>query len=82
MATWRVIVKADTAEKMDLFKNEVSRFKKLYSHGGTEAIFELPESNEKGADALVEDAKKEGFTATKEKFVDPLDSIEGSADFW
>ncbi|MES2155666.1 MAG: hypothetical protein V4510_11075 [bacterium] len=82
MATWRVHVKADTAEKMELFKNEVSRFKKLYSHGGTEAIFELPESNEKGADDLVADAKKEGFTATKDKFVDPLDSIEGSADFW
>ncbi len=82
MATWRVIVKADTAEKMEIFKNEVSRFKKLYSHGGAEAIFELPESNEKGADDLVADAKKEGFTATKERFVDPLDSIEGSADFW
>jgi len=82
MATWRVIVEADTAEKMEIFKNEVSRFKKLYSHGGAEAVFELPESNEKGADDLVADAKKEGFTATKEKFVDPLDSIEGSADFW
>lgn len=82
MATWRVIVKADTAEKMDLFKNEVSRFKKLYSHGGTEAIFELPESNEAGADAMVADAIKEGFTAKKEKYVDPLDSVEASADFW
>ncbi len=82
MATWRVIVKADTAEKMDLFKNEVSRFKKLYSHGGTEAIFELPESNEKGADEIAAEAVKLGFTAKKEKFVDPLDSIETSADFW
>jgi ethanolamine utilization protein EutP (predicted NTPase) len=82
MATWRVIVKADTAEKMDIFKNEVSRFKKLYSHGGTEAIFELPESNEAGADAMVADAIKEGFTARKEKYEDPLDSVETSADFW
>lgn len=82
MATWRVSVKADTAENMELFKNEVSRFKKLYSHGGAEAIFELPESNEKGADEIVADATKLGFTAKKEKFVDPLDSIETSADFW
>lgn len=83
MPTWRVHVKAPDAPAMDLFKNEVSRFKKLYSHGGTEAIFELPESNEKGADDLVADAKKLGFEAKKEKYVDPLDSIEGTAaDFW
>ena len=82
MATWRVSVKAPDAAAMDLFKNEISRFKKLYSHGGTEAIFELPESNEKGADEIVADATQLGFTAKKEKFVDPLESIEGSADFW
>lgn len=82
MASWRVSVKATDAAAMELFKNEVGRFKKLYSHGGAEAIFELPESNEKGADELVADAKKLGFEATKEQFVDPLDSMEGSADFW
>ena len=82
MATWRVHVKATDAAAMELFKNEVTRFKKLYSHGGAEAVFELPESNEKGADDIVADATKLGFTAKKEKFVDPLDSVEGSADFW
>jgi hypothetical protein len=83
MPTWRVTVKAPTAEAMDPFKNEITRFKKLYSHGGTEAVFELPESNEKGADELVADAKKAGFEATKEKYVDPLETAEGTAaDFW
>ena len=53
MATWRVHVKAPDAAAIDPFKNEVSRFKKLYSHGGAEAIFEFPESNEKGADEMV-----------------------------
>lgn len=82
MATWRVHVKATDAAAMDLFKNEVARFKKLYSHGGVEAVFEFPEVNEKGADEIVADATKLGFTAKKEKYVDPLESIEGSADFW
>ena len=82
MATWRVHVKATDAAGMDAFKNEVSRFKKLYSHGGLEAVFEFPESNEAGADQMVKDALAEGLTAKKEKFVDPLESVEGSADFW
>ena len=83
MPTWRVHVKAPTGEAMDPFKNERDRFKKLYSHGGAEAIFELPESNEKGADDIVAEAKKLGFEAKKEKYVDPLDSLEGTAaDFW
>jgi hypothetical protein len=83
MATWRVTVKAPTGEAMDPFKNEVQRFKKLYSHGGAEAIFELPESNEAGADQIVADAKALGFEAKKEKYVDPLESVEGTAaDFW
>jgi len=83
MPTWRVTVKAPTAEAMDPFKNEVQRFKKLYSHGGAEAVFELPESNEKGADEIVADAKAAGFEAKKEKYVDPLEESEGTAaDFW
>ena len=83
MATWRVTVKAPDAAAIDPFKNEVSRFKKLYNHGGAEAVFELPESNEKGADDIVADAKKLGFEARKEKYVDPLESVEGTAaDFW
>jgi hypothetical protein len=82
MPTWRVHVKAPDAAQMDLFKNEVSRFKKLYSHGGVEAVFELPEANEKGADEICADAKKLGFECKKEKYVDPLDSVETSADFW
>jgi len=82
MATWRVHVKAPDAAAMDPFKNEVSRFKKLYSHGGAEAIFELPESNEAGADQIVADAKTAGFTASKERYEDPLESSGASADFW
>ena len=83
MATWRVTVKAPTAEAMDPFKNEVQRFKKLYSHGGAEAIFEVPEANEKGADEIVADAKKAGFEAKKEHYTDPLEDVEGTAaDFW
>ncbi|HUR61135.1 MAG TPA: hypothetical protein VM286_02060 [Candidatus Thermoplasmatota archaeon] len=82
MATWRVTVKAPTAEAMDPFKNEVQRFKKLYSHGGAEAIFELPETNEKGADEIVADAKKAGFEASKERYEDPLENSGASADFW
>jgi len=82
MATWRVHVKAPDAAAIDPFKNDRDRFKKLYSHGGAEAIFELPESNEKGADEIVADAKKLGFTATKERYEDPLESSGASADFW
>ena len=84
MATWRVHVKAEAGagEKMDAFKNEIQNFKKLYSHGGLEAVFEFPQSNEKGADEMVEAAKALGLTAKKESFVDPLESMEGSADFW
>lgn len=82
MATWRVAVKGNDGPKMDAFKNEVQRFKKLYSHGGLDAVFEFPESDEKGADKLAAEAVELGFTAKKEKFVDPLESVEGSADFW
>ena len=82
MATWRVHVKAPDAAAIDPFKNEVQRFKKLYSHGGAEAVFEFPESDEKGADALAADATKAGFTAKKEKYVDPLESSDVTADFW
>ena len=82
MATWRVHVKAPDAAAIDAFKNEVSRFKKLYSHGGTEAVFEFPESNEKGADDLAAEATKLGMTAKKEKYVDPLESADVTADFW
>lgn len=83
MPTWRVQVKAPDAAAMDPFKNELRFFKKLYSHGGAEAVFELPESDEKGADEIVQEAKAKGFEATKEKYVDPLESMEGTAaDFW
>jgi hypothetical protein len=82
MATWRVTVKAPDAAAIDPFKNDRDRFKKLYSHGGAEAIFEVPENNEKAADEIVADAKKLGFEATKEKYVDPLESADVSADFW
>jgi hypothetical protein len=82
MATWRVHVKAPDAAKMDEFKNDKRFYKLLYNHGGAEATFELPESNEKGADDVVAAAKAAGFEAKKEKYEDPLDSVEGGADFW
>lgn len=82
MATWRVAVKAPTAEAMEPFKNEKERFKKLYSHGGAEAIFEVPEHDEAGADRIVAEAKAAGFEATKERYEDPLESSGASADFW
>ncbi|MEA3189918.1 MAG: hypothetical protein QOD77_500 [Thermoplasmata archaeon] len=82
MATWRVLVKAPTAEAMEPFKNERDRFKKLYSHGGAEAIFEVPEHNEAGADQIVAEAKAAGFEAKKERYEDPLESSGASADFW
>ena len=82
MATWRVHVKAPDAAAIDPFKNDRERFKKLYAHGGAEATFEFPESNEAGADKIVAEAKAAGFTATKEKYVDPLESADVSADFW
>jgi hypothetical protein len=82
MATWRVHVKAPDAAAIDPFKNEVSRFKKLYSHGGAEAIFEFPEADEKGADKIAAEAKAAGFTATKERYEDPLESSGATADFW
>lgn len=82
MATWRVHVKATDPKAMDEFKNEVRRFKKLYSHGGVEAVFEFPESDEKGADELAAEATKLGMTAKKEKYEDPLESSGATADFW
>lgn len=82
MATWRVHVKAPDAAAIDPFKNERERFKKLYSHGGAEAVFEFPESDEKGADKVADEAKALGFTVKKEKYEDPLDSADVSADFW
>jgi hypothetical protein len=82
VATWRVHVKAADAAAIDAFKNEVSRFKKLYSHGGLEAVFEFPESNEKGADEMAAEATKLGMTAKKEKYEDPLESSGATADFW
>lgn len=82
MATWRVHVKADAADKMEAFKNDLRFFKKLYSHGGAEAVFEVPESQEKVADEIVTEAKKLSFEAKKEKYEDPLDSAGVTADFW
>ncbi|MHB8633438.1 MAG: hypothetical protein ACYDBQ_05640 [Thermoplasmatota archaeon] len=82
MATWRVYVKAQDAEKMEAFKNDPRFFKKLYSHGGAEAVFELPENNPKGADEVVSEAVKLGFEAKKERFEDPLESSGAQADFW
>lgn len=82
MATWRVHVKAPTAEAMEPFKNERDRFKKLYNHGGAEATFELPEAQTEGADAIIAEAKKLGFEASKELYTDPLENADVSADFW
>ena len=81
MATWRVKVTGD-ATVLDAFKNEVKWFKKLYSHGGSEAIFELPETDKAGRDELVAAAEKVGLKCASERYEDPLDSVDATADFW
>ena len=80
MATWRVHVTGTTAEATEAFKNRF--FKKLYNSGGLDLVFELPENNEAGADEIAAEAGKLQFKAKKEKFVDPLESVDATADFW
>ena len=82
MATWRIAVTAPDAQKAKEFKEAKENFKAAYQDAGPKVIFEFPESNEKGADELAARAKALGYKADKEKFVDPLESVEGSADFW
>ena len=82
MATWRIIVTAPDAEKMDAFKNDLRFYKKLYNSGGAEATFEVPEAAEATADDIIAEAKKLGLEARKEKYEDPLESSGATADFW
>ena len=83
MATWRVHVTAPDSAKAKEFKDAKENFKALYSEAGPKVTFEFPESNEKGADEMVARAKALGYQAEKEKYVDPLDAVEGTAaDFW
>lgn len=82
MASWRVHVICPDMAKAKEFKEAKENFKALYAEAGTKLTFEFSESNEKGADEMVKRAEGLTFKATKEKFVDPLDSMEGSADFW
>ncbi|HLF16467.1 MAG TPA: hypothetical protein VI796_03435 [Candidatus Thermoplasmatota archaeon] len=80
MATWRIHVVAPDTATAQAFKERF--FKKVYSEAGAKVTFEVPETLEKDADAIVAAAKADGFKAEKEKFVDPLESVEGGADFW
>ena len=80
MATWRVHVVASDTAKAQAFKERF--FKQVYSEAGTKVTFEVPETLEKRADEIVAAAKAEGHKAEKEKYVDPLESVEGGADFW
>ena len=82
MATWRVHVIAPDAQKAKEFKEARENFKAAYADQGAKVTFEFPESNEKGADELIQRATALGYKAEKEKFVDPLESVEGGADFW
>lgn len=78
MTTWRITVKGEASE-LEAFKE--AHFKKLYQATGDSLIFELPEQDEEGADALVTQAEKEGLVADKERYEDPLEQAEG-VDFW
>lgn len=82
MPTWRVHVVAPDSQKAKEFKEAKENFKAAYQDAGAKVTFEFPESNEKGADELIARAKALGYKAEKEKFTDPLESVEGSADFW
>lgn len=82
MATWRVNVVAPDVPKAKSFKDDRENFKKFYGENGTKLTFEFPLSDEKGADAMVEKAKSQGLKAEKERYEDPLDSTDATADFW
>jgi hypothetical protein len=82
MATWRVHVVAPDNEKAKQFKEDPRFYKQLYSEAGTKITFEVPEGLESRADDIVKAAEALTYKATKEKFVDPLENVEGSADFW
>ena len=80
MATWRVHVTCTDAEAAEEFKKEF--YKKLYQSAGPTVSFEVPEMDEAGADEIIKAAKDAGFEASKEKYEDPLDSAQGTVDFW
>ena len=82
MPTWRVDVIAPDSAKAKEFKEAKENFKAAYADAGAKVTFEFSESNEKGADEIIARAKALGYKAEKQKFVDPLESVEGSADFW
>lgn len=70
MSTWRVTVEGE-AEKVEAVKETF--YKKLLSGAGGSVTFELPESDEAGADEIVKAAEKADLKATKESYTDPLD---------
>lgn len=80
MATWRVTVTCTDAETAEAFKD--THYKQLYQASGTSLTFEVPETDEAGADAIVAAAKEAGFEAAKERFEDPLESADTAVDFW
>ncbi len=82
MATWRIHVVATDATKAREFKEDPRFYKSAYADAGAKVTFEVPETMEKKADEIIAAAKALGYKAEKEKFVDPLESVEGGADFW
>ena len=80
MATWRIHVVAADAEKAKEFKERF--YKAAYADAGAKVTFEVPEALEVRADEIVAAAEAAGYKAEKEKFVDPLESVESGADFW
>lgn len=80
MATWRIHVVAADAAKAQEFKERF--FKQVYADAGAKVTFEVPESMEARADEIVKAAQDAGHKAEKEKYVDPLENAETSADFW
>ncbi len=82
MATWRVHVVCKDNASAKLFKEDRENFKKFYGEAGTKLTFEFPMSDEAGAKAMVAKAEAAGFKGTIEKYEDPLDSTDATADFW
>ncbi len=80
MSTWRITVTGGESEDREAFKD--AHYKQLLTSTGDSVTFELPESDEAGADAIVAAAKEAGLEAKKETFEDPLDSADAAVDFW
>lgn len=80
MASLRITVTAEDADLAGEFKEKF--FKALYEHSGSKVIFEVPESDKEGAEAIKAAAIGAGHEAEISTYEDPLDSADASVDFW